>query len=440
MCVYGDNISPETPLSELTHQISAIRPDALIALDEEGGDVTRLFFTTGAPYPGNALLGRLNDLALTEQVGCSIGLEMRQAGCNLALAPVADVNTNPLNPVIGVRSFGASPDLVARHVAAWIRGAHSGGVAVCAKHFPGHGDTAVDSHRGLPVVDRSVEELDATELVPFRAALDAGTDSVMTSHILLPQIDPTAPATMSADVLDGLLRRRLGHHGAIITDALDMRGASGEIGIPEAAVRALVAGADLLCLGPDNTAELVAETCQAITDAVASGRLPQARLDAAATHSAGLRSPTHVPATSDLPLHLSPATLLPGFEVSEDARSWIERAHGDFDLVRVDTSVNPAVNTVPWGPFAAGARPVGVLSPSDHPTLDTGRFIAVVGRGLHRHLFAREFLDDLRAAAPERVIAVEMGWPGDRRYAQIATFSGTRLAGQALIDLLRGTR
>src|SRR5437763_998044 len=153
VCLFGENIGTPDELRALTAGIRAARADAVIAIDEEGGDVTRLHVRDGSPEPGNAVLGRLDDLALTESSARRIGLALADAGCTLDFAPSADVNVNPDNPVIGTRSFGTDAAAAARHTAAWIRGLQSTGIAACAKHFPGHGDTAVDSHLGLPVVD-----------------------------------------------------------------------------------------------------------------------------------------------------------------------------------------------------------------------------------------------------------------------------------------------
>ena len=252
VCLYGTNVASPVQLRELCAGLRAHSPNTLIAVDEEGGDVTRLHYLTGSTQPGNAVLGRLDDVELTAASASAIGHELAGLGINLNLAPDADVNSAPDNPVIGVRSFGAEPDLVARHTAAWIRGLEDAGVASCAKHFPGHGDTTTDSHLALPRVTADAATLDARELVPFRALVAARGATVMTSHILVEALDPDHPATFSSRILQDLLRRDMGFDGVIITDALDMAGASAQTGVPEAAVRALIAGADLLCLGSRN--------------------------------------------------------------------------------------------------------------------------------------------------------------------------------------------
>ena len=206
VCLFAANIESRDQLRTLTDAIYAANPRAIIAIDEEGGDVTRLFAREGSASPGNAVLGRIDDLDATAYAAHQIGAHLRRTGVNLNFAPSVDINSNPDNPVIGVRSFGDTPTVWSAHGAAWITGLQSTGVAATAKHFPGHGDTALDSHLALPVIDRSLAELRERELVPFAAAIEAGVRVVMTSHILLPQLDADYPATMSGTILGGLLR------------------------------------------------------------------------------------------------------------------------------------------------------------------------------------------------------------------------------------------
>jgi beta-N-acetylhexosaminidase len=252
LCLFGSNTSdgPDA-VSAYAARVRSASPVAVVAVDEEGGDVTRLHVPDGSPVLGPLALGAAGDLALTRAVGRAIGLELAAVGITLDLGPVADVSSNPRNPVIGTRSFGSSASDAAAHVAAWTLGLQSAGVAACAKHFPGHGDTAEDSHLSLPVLDVDLPELIARELVPFAAAIEAGAAAVMTSHVVVPALDPELPATLSPAIL-GLLRDRLGFTGVIVSDALDMAGASATRGIPAAAVLSIAAGADLLCLGAGN--------------------------------------------------------------------------------------------------------------------------------------------------------------------------------------------
>ncbi|MYS15193.1 glycoside hydrolase family 3 protein, partial [Streptomyces sp. SID4982] len=247
--LFGRNIVSPEQLSALTAQLRVERPDVLVAIDEEGGDVTRLEARTGSSFPGNHALGAVDDLELTHAVARELGRRLAACGVHLNWAPSADVNSNPGNPVIGVRSFGADTALVARHTAAYVTGLQSAGVAACTKHFPGHGDTAVDSHHALPRIDVPADVLQARELAPFRAALAAGTRAVMSAHILVPALDPDRPATLSRPVLTDLLRGELGYQGLIVTDGMEMRAVSGTYGIEHGSVLAVAAGADAICVG-----------------------------------------------------------------------------------------------------------------------------------------------------------------------------------------------
>ena len=219
--LFARNVGEQEELRNLTGSIR-VSPETVVAIDEEGGDVTRLEADRGSSVPGHLALGAVDDLALTEQIARALADELSAVGITLNLAPVADVNTNPLNPVIGVRSFGADPALVSRHVAVFVTGLQAGGVAACAKHFPGHGATDVDSHLDLPVVRATREELLAGELLPFRAAVAAGARAIMSAHLVVPSIDEV-PATLSHAQLTGLLRDELGFTRAIVTDALEMK-------------------------------------------------------------------------------------------------------------------------------------------------------------------------------------------------------------------------
>ncbi|MFC5503055.1 beta-N-acetylhexosaminidase [Lysinimonas soli] len=434
VCLFATNIASPSQLRRLTGEIRAANPFAIIAIDEEGGDVTRLYQSVGSPFPGNAILGRLDDLLLTESVARRVGAELRAAGIDLDLAPTIDINSNDDNPVIGTRSFGADPQLVARHGAAWVEGLQSTGIAASAKHFPGHGDTATDSHLALPTVDLPLDALRRRELVPFAAAIAAGTRTIMTSHILLPQLD-AQPATFSERILGELLRGQLGFTGVIVTDALDMRGADDEDGLPGAAARALAAGADLLCLGTANTEEQLAAIVAGVSAAVDDGRLSVARpADAArrvAELAGELRSQAVRPFAVPDPLpEFDTAVIARAFDLASGLRLRADRA-----LVQLRTESNIAVGDSPWGPAAAGA-PVQWLAEGEPLIVDSDRQPVLIGRDNHRRAWTRRAIDEARSRHPD-VVVVDMGWPAaDRRYADIATFGASRLAGAALLRLL----
>ena len=447
VCLFARNIVDHAQLAALNAEILAANPRAVIALDEEGGDVTRLFADVGSPYPGNAVLGRVDDLALTEAVGADVGWALRRTGCTLTFAPDVDVNHDPDNPVIGVRSFGPSADLVARHGAAWTRGVQSTGVGATAKHFPGHGDTATDSHLSLPVVDRPLAGLRERELVPFVAAVEAGAVAVMTSHLLLPQVDPDAPATFSRAVCTGLLRDELGFTGVLVTDALDMAGATSPGGTPESAVRALAAGCDLLCLGNDNTDAQVEAIVVAVRGAVAEGSLAPVRVaeavgrvHAMADALTAARASHEVPATAVPagPADLDDEQIHATFAVSTHALDWRRRAAGDLTVVRLEDRPNIAVGVVPWGPDPAG-HPEVVIRPGEALDLEAlgTRPVLVLGRDVHRRPEARATVDRLRET--HDVLVVDLGWAsGDHAYADVATYGASRRVGRALLSWLEG--
>ncbi len=264
--LYAWNVRDPGQLRALTDALRAERPELVVAIDEEGGDVTRLEAKDGSSYPGNWALGVVDDVGLTRAVAGAMAGDLAAAGINLDFAPVADVNTTVDNPIIGVRSFGSDAELVARHVAAFVEGLEGGGVAACAKHFPGHGDTLEDSHLELP----TVEELRPEALRPFRAAIDAGVTAIMTAHIRVSEMGDE-PATLSRTLLSDVLRGELGFTGVAITDALEMKAISGTVGVEQGAVQALAAGADALCLGHDLGADSVGRIVAAVIEGVRGG-------------------------------------------------------------------------------------------------------------------------------------------------------------------------
>jgi beta-N-acetylhexosaminidase len=435
VCLFGENIVSRAQVRTLTDAIRAANPLALIAIDEEGGDVTRLYYATGSPYPGNALLGRIDDVELTAEVARSVALELRAVGVNLNFAPDADINSNPDNPVIGVRSFGADAELVSAHTAAWVAAHEAEGVAVSAKHFPGHGDTAQDSHLALPVVDLALEELRERELRPFLAAIQAGARTIMSSHVLLPQIDSERPATFSSAILDGILRGELGFGGVIVSDALDMAGASGEIGIPSAAVAAIAGGCDLLCIGTKNTDGQLAEIEAALDAAVADGSLPAERLaDAAARNRAlaeELAAPAPLSALDEPEPAFDPDRGIAAFDLG--AGVLIDPASA---ILTLETEANIAIGHAPWGLAAAGVTTTAVHEGDELPSVAGPTLI--VGKDNHRRPWVRELIDRARSQNPD-VVVVDMGWPSpDRAYADVATFGASRYAGQALARLIGG--
>jgi beta-N-acetylhexosaminidase len=428
VCLFATNVRGRDGVAALTASLRQDAPALLVALDEEGGDVTRLEAAEGSSYPSALGLGVVDDVALTERVAAAIGAELAAVGVSLDLAPVADVNTNPENPVIGVRSFGAGRELVARHVSAFVRGLQSQGVAACAKHFPGHGDTREDSHRELPVVDRA-------ELLPFRAAVEAGVRAVMTAHLVVASLDE-APATLSPRVL-ALLREELGFDGLVVSDALDMRAIAGTVGIEEGAVQALVSGVDALCLGPAVDPGGVEAVHGAIVAAVRSGRLAEARLARAASRVAAA-----VPEAAG-----GAAGAVDAAAGAEAARRAI-RVRGDVVLgeapVVVELLPEPLVAAGPTGaslwrelrarvPSASMGTPEGGSEP--------GRTVLVV-RDLGRHPELQGQAVRLLGRRPDAIL-VETGVPGwtpPTAAAVVETHGAGRASLAAAAELLAAAR
>jgi beta-N-acetylhexosaminidase len=278
VCLFSRNVGEPEAAADLVASLhEAARRELVVAIDQEGGSVVRL---RSEPIPPSAMaLGAVDDPALTEAVARATARSLRRIGVNVDFAPVADVQSNRANPVIGDRSFGADPDHVARHVAAAVRGLQGAGVAATLKHFPGHGDVDTDSHLDLPTLRASRERLARLDWPPFRSGIAAGAAAVMTAHLLVPALDPEFPSTLSRATLTGVLRDELGFDGVVFTDALDMRAVRDRWHPRHSAVLALAAGADApVSCGP---LALHLEVVREIEVARSDGRIDAERLAAA---------------------------------------------------------------------------------------------------------------------------------------------------------------
>jgi beta-N-acetylhexosaminidase len=276
---FARNVESPEQVAELSREAQEMAQDIplWVSVDQEGGRVARLK-TPFTVWPPMNTLGRSGDETLAERFARALAAELRAVGISLDYTPVLDVHTNPKNPVIGDRSLAERADDVARLGTAIIRSLQAGGIAACGKHFPGHGDTGVDSHFELPLIDHPPDRLDAVELVPFKAAIAANVASIMTAHILIPSLDEERPATLSSRVVTRMLKEDLGYGGLVLSDDLEMKAISGRYGIEDATVMAIAAGCDAVLMCAANQDDQ-ARALEAVIRAVEQGTLPRQRAE-----------------------------------------------------------------------------------------------------------------------------------------------------------------
>jgi beta-glucosidase-like glycosyl hydrolase len=338
----------------------------LLAADLERGAGQQ--FRGATPLPPAAALGSLGDLEATERAGELTAREARALGVNWVYAPVADVDLEPANPIIGTRAFGVASGDVARHVDAWVRGCARGGALSCAKHFPGHGRTVADSHAERPVVTADRAALDA-DLAPFRAAIAAGVDALMTAHVVYPALDPAgSPATLSAPILTRLLREEMGFDGLVVTDALIMDGLIADATEGDAAVAALVAGCDAL-LYPEDLAGVVASVEAGVRDGrLAAGRIDEAlrRVEAAAARATA-HAPTALAGDDDRRWALELAV-----RTVHAVRGTPRLPEGPLHVVEVEDDLGG-----PWPPFPRDALPAALRAAGRELDADGAALVVV---------------------------------------------------------------
>jgi beta-N-acetylhexosaminidase len=403
-------------------------PPFLIAVDQEGGQLMAIGEGV-TPLPGNLALGAAGSAELAYRAGEVLGLELAAMGINVNYAPSCDVNVNPHNPVIGTRSFGEDPQAVAELSAAMVRGIQAGGVAATAKHFPGHGDTAGDSHHGLPIIPHTLERLRRVELPPFADAIRAGVKLVMTAHLALPAVDERIdlPATLSPAVLKGLLRRELGFSGVIITDAMDMGAIRQGEGLAEQAVRAAAAGADLLLLTTDPADHYGVYT--GLLQAVRSDRTQSAALDPAELLASARR-------ISDLKAWLADRPQAPDLSIVGCAA---HRALAAEIAARAVTLVRDDNRLLPLRPAGDSRLAVVLPRPVDLTPADTSSYVApTLAQALRRfHPGVDEFILSHAPQAEEIAALLEQLRSPAVRYQAviIGTLNAFAQQGQAALVL-----
>ena len=290
--LFSRNVGDSSQIQSLTEDIQdnmmeTIGLPALISIDQEGGMVTRIF--DGATLlPGSMAISATGDVDNARKIGEIMGKELKALGINMNLAPTLDVNNNPLNPVIGVRSYGEDPQRVAEFGLEFIKALQAEGVIATGKHFPGHGDTQVDSHLDLPLVPHTMDRLNEVELYPFKVAIEGGIDAIMTAHILFKELaEEDRPATLSYNIITKLLREDLGFEGLVITDSMEMDAISKYYGTAKAAVMSICAGADLILVS--HTLKTQIETVEKVKEAVLEGIIPIERIDESVERILGMK-------------------------------------------------------------------------------------------------------------------------------------------------------
>jgi beta-N-acetylhexosaminidase len=469
--LFGPNIAAPEQVIALTSSLRSAAGsgsgDPVLAIDEEGGDVTRVGYADGSPYPGNAALGAVDDVSLTRAVYQAIGVDLAALGINFNLAPCADVLGAADSPAVGTRSFGADTDLVSRHTAAAVTGLQAAGVAACTKHFPGHGSTETDSHLAIATIEGGLAELRLRDLPPFEAAIRAGTTAIMPSHLRVPELTGDLPASVSHAAVTGLLRGELGFTGVIVSDALEMRATRDMFGVPGAAVLAVAAGTDLLCLGRDSDEGEYLAVRTALVNAVRDGTITGTRLEEAADRVARLRgglARTRSPGAGG-PLGSAPAvdgSIVDSVAIGLTAARRAVRLSGPPPtlvrplIIEVEPRENIAAGRFRWGlgPWAPaesvrrveadGGDAAGIPGPAAAPDaaaiLDAaaGRSLVAVVRDAHRDPTTRSLVSALLAARPDMVL-VEMGlplwWPPDGT-SYLVTYGASRASAQAAAEML----
>lgn len=416
--LFTRNVTDADQVAALTAALRAERSDLLIAIDHEGGEFSHLSPANPWPLASPRSLGELDDVELTRASARDAAATLARLGIDLMLAPSVDVNSNPANPVISTRSFGTTAEVVSRHGVAFLQGVRDAGIAGCPKHFPGHGDVAVDSHLALPRVDRPIADVAAVELAPFVATIAAGADVIMSAHIVFSAYDDQ-PATLSRRLLTGLLREELGFTGVITTDALEMQAITATRSIEEAAVASIQAGADLamIAIGEADPQALTAR----LVEAVGNGTLEAGRLAEAAGRvrelAASLAGRTRLPGLDGAPIREVAARTVAGQEFPALGNSPYV-----VDLTQgLHPAWNPYFSGLPevFARIAPGAAGV-VLRGGDATALAeaqaaaAGRPLVVAVQDAVRTPWMRSALDQLLEGREGDVFVLCTGIPEDR--------------------------
>jgi beta-N-acetylhexosaminidase len=421
--LFGSNTPDLESTAALIAQIRAINPDCIISIDEESGDVTRLWAKSGSPFPSPYVLGRVSDATFTESVFQQLGANLAQLDIDLTFAPVLDLAISKDNPIVGVRSFGSNPELVSIEGAAAVRGLAKAGVSTAPKHFPGHGKTSADSHLDLPKIEASLQELMNDDLLPFVAAIEEGAPAIMIGHLLIPSVD-SKPASLSSVWIDDILRNKLNFHGVVVTDALDMGALGGLENIHRSSIDAIRAGANLLCLSG------IADQSKILTNILhlAESELTDEDLNKISRSKQMIRSLRRNPSAISYVEDLDTSRIAEGFEVIGNPRL----ESGSTAVLSLGAAPTIASGSISWGLEAS-------LASRGHSIteFDTAKNQIVQFRDAWRDEKVLDRLLMLRTNHPDAIF-VDFGWPTSVFTANnlIRTFGATRAHADAVAQFL----
>lgn len=433
--LFGSNTPDLDSTFSLVSELRSYNPDLVIAIDEEGGDVTRLFAHEGSPFPTPALLGRCDDEALTFASYHSLGQLLKELDIDMTFAPVADVVAFHENPIVGVRSFGSSAELVSRHIAQAVRGIQSAGVGACLKHFPGHGPVREDSHHLLPRVTLPLSGYETGHVQPFISGIYAGASAVMIGHLVVDAIDPDNPASTSHEVITGYLRESMNYQGLIVTDALDMGALGGIPSIGQSALSALEAGANLLCFsGMADQSEFIERSLKHIKSAMRIGSIPQEHFESSLARTSNFKNNLSI--TPGFDGTFDPSSLGKGFEVTGS----INLSNGIAHVVESTTTPTIAAGNVAWGilRFLQGKGIKCEIETFDSAkSISSEHQLVVAFKDAYRDPQLLNQLWSLRAVHPDAIF-IDMGWP-TREFNptnMIRTYGSSAIASEIAAQLL----
>jgi len=435
--LFGSNTPTLESTKNLIDELRSYNEELVVAIDEEGGDVTRLFVREGSRYPTPALLGKCDDEELTYSSYLSMGNLLRELGVNLSYAPVADVVAAQENPIVGVRSFGMKSELVSRHVVQAVAGLQDSGVGACIKHFPGHGAVVEDSHHSLPRIKMNKLEYENIHVSPFKSAIENKVAAVMVGHLVVDELDYNVPASLSPKIQKEYLRKNLGFEGLIVSDALDMGALGGIPRIHESALRALQSGTNLLCFsGLGDQSQIVETSLARIKDALRTGEITRSSLE---TVGSPIRSFNQKNVVTNIQKSgVDFDKLSAGISIS----GLIVLTKPEINLIEIGTRPTIAAGDVSWGIHrelrAAGVK-FEIHSTDSEGALKSEKPLVVAFRDAYRDDQLLVNLRNLQRRKPDAIF-IDMGWPTLEFAPQnlIRAYGSSAIVSRVVVSIITG--